>query len=149
MRYEYIKQGFSECIDISWDDINRQIEYEVQQKTCRTICDNDTDTDLTYLLLDQQNFQPSIRKIHQEMIEKYNIKDLHIYTSKKYKGKTFGRHCDNGNVLIVQSIGKMDYGFDDGNVVSLYPGDGLYIPRGMYHDPISSEPRVTLSFSWS
>jgi hypothetical protein len=146
MRYEFIKQGFCECIGIAWDDIEVQIQNEVQRKKCRII--GESLEDVTYILLDQQRFQPNILKIHQMMNDRYGLKVLHIYTSKNYNAKTFGRHCDNENVLIVQSIGRMDYKFDDENVISLEPGDGLYIPRGMYHDPISSEPRVTLSFSW-
>jgi ribosomal protein L16 Arg81 hydroxylase len=147
MRYEFIKQGFLECTELVWEDIDIQIENEVRRRKCRII--GETYDDLTYILLDQQRFNPNILKIHQKMIDQYNLKVLHIYTSKNYNGKTFGRHCDNGDVLIVQSIGKIDYKFDDDRVISLQPGDGLYIPKGVYHDPISSEPRVTLSFSWS
>jgi len=147
MRYEFIKQGFLECVGLTWEDIDLQIQNEVQRRKCRVI--GESYEDVTYLLLDNQRFQPNITKVHREMIEKYNLNVLHIYASKNYKGKTFGRHCDNQNVLIVQSIGKMEYKFDDDQIICLQPGDGLYIPKGMYHDPISSEPRVTLSFSWS
>lgn len=43
----------------------------------------------------------------------------------------------------------MSYKFDDGELIVLKPGDGVYIPKGMYHDPIPIEPRVSLSFSWN
>lgn len=147
MRYEFIKQGFLECVGLTWEDIDLQIQNEVQRRKCRVI--GDSYEDITYLLLDSQRFQPNIAKIHQVMNDKYGLKVLHVYTSKNFNAKTFGRHCDSENVLIVQSIGKMEYKFDDDQIISLQPGDGLYIPKGMYHDPISSEPRVTLSFSWS
>jgi ribosomal protein L16 Arg81 hydroxylase len=147
MRYEFIKQGFLECTELTWEDIDIQVHNEVQRRKCRIV--GESYDDLTYILLDYQRFNPNISKIHQKMMDQYNLKVLHIYTSKNHNGKTFGRHCDNVDVLIVQSIGKMDYRFDDDQVISLQPGDGLYIPEGVYHDPISSEPRVTLSFSRS
>ena len=147
MRYEFIKQGFRECIGITWDDIELQIQDELKRNQCR-IVGEDSDS-LTYILLDNEIRQPNISKVHQIMKDNYSLNVLHVYTSKGYNGKTFGRHCDDENVLIVQSIGKMEYKFDNGSIVCLQPGDGLYIPEGMYHDPISSEPRVTLSFSWS
>ena len=52
------------------------------------------------------------------------------------------------NVLIVQSIGVISYKFDSGAVCTLNPGDSIFIPKGVYHDPIIEGPRATLSFSW-
>ena len=52
------------------------------------------------------------------------------------------------DVLIVQAIGSVCYSFDDGKIFRLNPGDSIFIPKGVYHNPIVLEPRVTLSFSW-
>ena len=49
--------------------------------------------------------------------------------------------------MIVQSFGRVKYRFDDGSEVTLNPSDALYIPKGMYHNPIIMEPRITLSFA--
>ena len=72
---------------------------------------------------------------------------IHLYYSFKDNAKCFLRHKDRVNVLIVQAIGKMSYKFDNGRVCTLNPGDSLYIPLGIYHEPITSKPRVTLSCS--
>lgn len=147
MRYEILKAEFMECTELTWDAIDTQIDNEIQKNTCRII--GDSEEEKTYLLLDSQRFHPTISKIHAIMKDKYRLTTLHLYVSKNVDAKTFGRHCDNDNVLIVQSIGKMSYKFDNDQVVILTPGDGLHIPKGMYHDPIPIEPRVTLSFSWN
>lgn len=72
---------------------------------------------------------------------------IHLYYSFKDNAKCFLRHKDRVDVLIVQAIGKMSYKFDNGRVCTLNPGDSLYIPLGIYHEPITSKPRVTLSCS--
>ena len=72
---------------------------------------------------------------------------MHLYMSLCGDSSTFGRHNDTDDVLIVQSIGVMHYTFDDGNTITLEPGDGLFIEKEVYHTPIVPGPRVTLSFS--
>ena len=57
-----------------------------------------------------------------------------------------GRHCDDKDVLIVQAIGRMEYGFDDGKIFVLDPGDSIFIPEGVYHNPTVHSPRATVSF---
>jgi ribosomal protein L16 Arg81 hydroxylase len=145
MKYEVIRDQFYECLDLTWDVINTQVEKEIQNNTCRII---GNDEEKTILLLDNENFHPIISKMYAIMRYKYRLTTLHIYTSQN-NAQTFGRHCDQSDVLIVQSIGKMSYKFDDGELIVLKPGDGVYIPKGMYHDPIPIEPRVSLSFSWN
>ena len=83
----------------------------------------------------------------EELRVKENAMDMHVYMSLGGNSSTFGRHKDGNNVLIVQAIGKIHYAFDDGNVVTLKPGDSLLIKKGTYHNPIVSGPRVTLSAS--
>ena len=72
---------------------------------------------------------------------------IHLYYSFKDNAICFLRHKDRMDVLLVQAIGKMSYKFDNGRVCTLNPGDSLYIPLGIYHEPITSKPRVTLSCS--
>lgn len=144
---EVIRNQFHECLGLTWDIVNAQIKSEIENNTCRIIGDGE-DEEKTILLLDNDNFHPIISKMCDIMRYKYRLTTLHIYTSQN-NAKTFGRHCDQSDVLIVQSIGKMSYKFDDGKLIVLEPGDGVYIPKGMYHDPIPIEPRVSLSFSWN
>lgn len=145
MNYKVFKSKFLGCVGLTWESIEQQIEYEMKNNTCRIEGDGN---DVTYLLLDQNNYCSEISNIHQNMRRQENLRTLHVYASKTSKAKTFGRHNDSVDVLIVQSFGKMSYKFDDGNVIILSPGDGVFIPKGMYHDPIPIEPRITLSFSW-
>jgi len=85
----------------------------------------------------------SLKPAYQEV----GMEEMHIYISFSDNAETFGRHNDEDDVLIVQSIGKMAYRFDNGKTCVLSPGDSLFIPAGVYHHPIVHEPRVTLSFS--
>ena len=85
--------------------------------------------------------------------EDMKTKVLHVYTSLGGNSPTFGRHNDGMDVLIIQSIGSIQYKIDNdtrqSDTVTLNPGDGIIIRRGVYHTPIIKEPRVTLSFSWT
>ena len=77
-----------------------------------------------------------------------NTKVLHVYTSLGSNSLTFGKHRDDTDVLIIQSIGQIEYEIED-DIITLNPGDGIIIKEGVYHTPIVKEPRVTLSFSWT
>ena len=39
-----------------------------------------------------------------------------------------------------------NYGFDDGKIFVLDPGDSIFIPEGVYHTPTVHSPRATVSF---
>jgi len=72
---------------------------------------------------------------------------MHTYVSFGKDSMTFGNHDDPVDVLLVQAKGSTSY-ICDGSTYTLNPGDSLFIPKGSYHEPIVSGPRVTLSFSW-
>ena len=80
---------------------------------------------------------------------------MHVYYSIGNRAVTFGRHQDCEDVMIVQSYGTIEYLMDDGTPyekgdvesVKLEPGDSLWIKEGTWHDPIVTEPRITLSLS--
>ena len=72
---------------------------------------------------------------------------MHVYTSLGANSTTFSRHCDSANVLIVQSVGRMNYYVEGLGSIECNPGDGILIPSGVYHTPYVIEPRITLSFS--
>ena len=51
--------------------------------------------------------------------------------------------------MIVAAIGTVTYNFDNDLSYTLNPGDSVLITKGEYHQPVITEPRVTLSFSWT
>lgn len=74
------------------------------------------------------------------------IDNIYTFISHRAGARTYSRHNDPENVLLVQAIGKMMYRFDDGTSCVIEPGDSLYIPSGVYHDPHAiMGPRVTIS----
>jgi len=83
-----------------------------------------------------------------EAKEKTGINFLHIYTSIVAESFIFGRHNDSMSVLIVAAINDIEYSFDDGSSYLLNPGDGIFIPRGVYHKPKVFGPRSTFSYCW-
>jgi hypothetical protein len=74
------------------------------------------------------------------------IENIYTFISRKAGAETYGRHKDAESVMLVQAIGKMMYRFDDGTSCVIEPGDSLFIPSGVYHEPRAiMGPRVTLS----
>lgn len=134
---------FSKVTELKWEDIIKKIDYEFSLNLHKYITDGiNSPTFVTH-----SSFYPgSIQEAFDEVKEKFPVEDLHIYTSFAAKSKTFGLHKDSMSVLIVASIGKIQYTLEESQVVTLQPGDALFIPAGMYHDPVILEPRVTLSF---
>lgn len=84
-----------------------------------------------------------------EAHEKMGVNFLHIYTSFIADSYLFDRHNDIMSVLIISCIGNVEYAFDDGSSYILNPGDGIYIPKSVYHKPKIFGPRVTFSYCWS
>lgn len=103
--------------------------------------------------LENSTYLPGSLRIFKEIIDDPRLHvdkgDVHTYISYGPKARTYGRHNDKESVLLVQIINEMSYKFDDGSVCVLRPGDSLFIPSGVYHDPkpIAGGPRVTLSMS--
>ena len=146
MDYIVTRNHFEKCKDILWDDVIFKIDFEICHNSHKIII-SDNETIPTIVL--HNNFYPkTIQTAFDEVKDKIFIRILHIYTSFSRDSKTFGRHCDDEDVILVQSKGKTGYKFDNGEEIILSPGDSLFIPKGVYHDPILYEPRVTLSFSW-
>ncbi len=145
--YEVKRKHFSICKLISWEDVIDKLSYEFSQKTHKTII-ADLLNPPTFVM--HTNYLPnSIGDAYKEVCNSLESNmEMHIYTSLGSQSDTFGRHKDKDDVIIVQSIGQVEYKFDDGCSFVLHPGDSLFIKRGVYHNPIVLGPRVTLSFSW-
>lgn len=146
IQIKYTKNHFNIATKLTWDDVIEKINNEFKNKTHKFVVER-FDIPPTFVL--HNNFLPkTIKYVFDEVNSKMNTKVLHIYTSFGQDSATFRRHKDQENVLIVQSIGSVCYLFDDDQKYTLNPGDSIFIPKYIYHDPIVLSPRVTLSFSW-
>jgi hypothetical protein len=142
----YTKNHFEISKNIIWDDVVKKISYECLNQTNKLIVKENSNSP-TIILID--NFFPgTIGESFDEVKSKTGIDVLHLYISFAKNASIFGKHCDDVDVLIVQSIGNVSYEFDNEMVYDLDPGDSLFIPKSVYHKPIVHDPRVTLSFSW-
>jgi hypothetical protein len=142
----YTKNHFQISKTIIWDDVVKKISYECLNQTNKLIVKENSNSP-TIILID--NFFPgTIGESFNEVKTEMGVNVLHLYISFAKNASTCGKHCDHVDVLIVQSIGNVSYKFDNGMVYNLTPGDSLFIPKGVYHEPIVHDPRVTLSLSW-
>ena len=142
----YNRFSFTLVNKIIWDDVIEKISNEFCEKSHKVKINGKNG--LPTFILHNNYYPKSIAKAFTEVNQITNTSDMHMYISFAKNSETFGRHSDDRDVLIVQALGSVSYGFDSGQVVKLYPGDNLLIPKGIYHEPITHGPRVTLSFSW-
>lgn len=134
----FTKGRFKRVKEVSWKDVKLKMTDEIKQNSGYHIKD-DTQSFVCHNKYVPGTLEPAYKEVNMDV--------MHIYISFSDKAETFGRHNDTEDVLIVQSIGKMSYMFDNGKICTLHPGDSVFIPEGVFHTPIVSEPRVTLSFS--
>ena len=146
MEVKFTKNHFHKTKNIIWEDVIFQMSEEFKNKTHRLVV-NDLNVSPT-IVLHGYHFPNTIGEAFREVNSEIGTNHMHIYTSFGENSSTFGRHKDSMDVIIVQSIGSICYSFDDGKIYKLDPGDSIYIPKNVYHNPIVLEPRVTLSFSW-
>lgn len=142
--YKYMPKKYSICKNVSWDDIIKKINNECIRQSHRLLVNDRRES---MIVLHNDFYPGSIKLAFDEVSKDCGVNVLHIYTSFSQNPPAFPRHRDKDNVTIVQSFGSIKYGFDDGSIVEMNPGDAIYIPMGVYHTPIVSEPRITLSFS--
>ena len=166
MPYVVTKNHFPE-LPIEWEDCIQKTAREFEWNTTRVLYDSKT---LPTVVLHEEGYRPrSIGKTFNVIKNQltttehdsisntwlWNIKHMHIYYSIGFKAVTFGRHQDQEDVMITQAYGTMKYLMDDGTPEEILPqeevileqGDSLWIKEGTWHDPIVTEPRITLSLS--
>ena len=121
--------------------------------------DGETDNPNLALDIDRQVIVPTIVTHTQDHLndhtrqiceEAYALKlrNLHIYSNIMAESFVFKSHNDPMSIMLVQCIGMSQYEFEDGTIHELNEGDGLYVPRGIYHAPRIFGPRVTFSYNW-
>ena len=143
---KYLKQKFNNCRNILWSDVVAKISQEFSNKTHQIKLDESGEFPPTFCL--NNDYLPGkLQKIYDNMQRKWKIKGMHVYTSLGANSTTFSRHCDRVDVLIVQSVGRMNYYIEGLGAIECNPGDGILIPSGVHHTPYVVEPRITLSFS--
>tara|TARA_R100000030_G_C3159970_1_gene100510 strand:- start:32 stop:487 length:456 start_codon:yes stop_codon:yes gene_type:complete len=143
--YRYFKDKFEKCKDVTWDDVIEKLSYEFSVGSHKFLVESNSIP--PSFVMHTNKFPGTLFDAFEELRVKENVIDMHVYMSLGSNSSAFGRHNDPDNVLIVQAIGEIQYAFDDGNVITLNPGDSLLIKKGVYHTPIVSGPRVTLSCS--
>ena len=79
--------------------------------------------------------------------------DAHIYFALNKLSKSFDRHKDTSHNFIVQIEGKTNFKvWQDNKIVLnelLGKGDMIYIPKNTYHQAVSKEKRLSISFAMS
>ena len=143
--YKHSKDKFKKCKDVTWDDVIEKLSYEFSIGSHKFLVESNSIP--PSFVMHTNKFPGTLFDAFEELRVKENVIDMHVYMSLGSNSSAFGRHNDPDNVLIVQAIGEIQYTFDDGNVITLNPGDSLLIKKGVYHTPIVSGPRVTLSCS--
>ena len=143
--YKHSKDKFKKCKDVTWDDVIEKLSYEFSIGSHKFLVESNSIP--PSFVMHTNKFPGTLFDAFEELRVKENVIDMHVYMSLGSNSSAFGRHNDPDNVLIVQAIGEIQYAFDDGNVITLNPGDSLLIKKGVYHTPIVSGPRVTLSCS--
>ena len=155
MDYKIFRGKFKICKNITWDQVIDKIYYEYATKTIRFIGNDDSKVRPPTFVCENYNYLPNtIQDAWDEVHAVYeNINTMHVYTSFGLDAATAGRHRDTMDVMIVQAVGDMVYAFDTDcldkkDEVILKPGDALYIPKGVHHEPLGIGPRISLSFDF-
>lgn len=101
----------------------------------------------TFVTHTQDNLNDHVRTICEEAYA-LKLRNLHTYSTVMAESYVFKSHKDPHSIMLVQCIGMTSYHFEDGTIHQLKEGDGLYIPRGIFHAPQVFGPRVTFSYNW-
>ena len=143
-----LNQIFTHAKNITWEDTIKKIdtEYEVYKgDSLKIVNQNMTPpTIVCHAPIYPNTFLIAYNQIFNEIAR--IVSDMHTYISFTNNAPNFGKHDDEDDVLIVQAIGNIKYKVDGINEVTLNPGEALYIPKYIAHEPFINGRRVTLSF---
>ena len=139
-------------VNVSWDDVIKKLDSEFTEGShYLQVSGPPSEFHPRVGVVCHNNHFPGsigdlVRLVQPDLESKYDYCDVDMYVSFCKDACSPGRHCEDKDVLIVQAIGRMEYGFDDGRIFVLDPGDSIFIPEGVYHNPTVHSPRATVSF---
>ena len=144
---KHFKQWIDECffLGVTWNDVIDKVDVDVFNGEWG-YCEDPQEGFIPSIVCEGKWTPPMFKPIIDKVADNFDYHRVHTYISFA-KGKTLGRHNDTMDVFIVNVLGIVKYEFDDGTEVTLEPGDGIHIPKGVYHNPSVIGPRCSLSFS--
>lgn len=143
--FRYLK-SYADVSQIKWADVINKLDTDVRLGQWG-YGGPDKDGALPTFIAEGNYIPDKWVELTDKVYDEYGMNAMHSYISFTESSSTLGRHADGMNVLIVQAIGLTSYMFDDGSFITLRPGDAVYIPKGIYHNPHPHGPRLSLSFS--
>ena len=143
----FVKSAFQDLP--TWEDIILNFDYEVNNNRI----DVKNFGDLGVATHHGENI-PAVNNIKKQIQAlRPNEKECtaHIYVSFLTKSKNLGAHKDGSDVFYIQALGKTFWEVDFNRQRESYllePGDLIYIPKGVVHNPIPKSPRVGISIGF-
>ena len=133
---------------VIWNDAVKKVNFDVDNDAFYALKEETDVNEERVTIIGLTNYKtPSIKVAYDSVFSEFPmIESMYLYISKIKGSHCFDRHNDPEAVLLVQCIGSMSYEFDDGSTRTINPGDALYIPSEVYHNPTVNTPRVTMSF---
>ena len=140
--HEYMKEVLMKTP--SWQDFIDQIDFSFLNKL-----ELKGNSDFGIVVEDSDTIR-QVRNLEQRIIKNnpnYRLTHTQCYLSLSSKSTTFGKHNDTTDVWFWQCIGQTKWTVWDPDPITyiLNPGDIIYVPVGMYHDPQPVTPRAGMS----
>ena len=83
----------------------------------------------------------------QDVLQDLECRVAHLYIGIDITNLGFGNHVDDVDVWFWQNKGTSRWDFNNGDSYTLYEGDLIYVPKGVYHKVSSVEARFGISMS--
>jgi mannose-6-phosphate isomerase-like protein (cupin superfamily) len=144
------ENAFPDYRNLDFDALDQKIRAAEQTFGARYVSsagDSNIHEEMSHTIMNEKYYTPRVAEIFEEMKAEHGVSDLHVYCSYQQDAGTIGKHKDYDDVLLIQSVGGMEY-LIDGETYFIKEGDALFIPKGTYHTPKVISQRITLSFAW-
>jgi len=132
--------------NFTWNDVIRNIDISIQNNlSSATFAMGGIALHEIYGIKDCELVMETLKKNN----PKNKNFSFNMYISLSKNSKSFGKHKDNSDVWVWQSIGKSKFSVFENSKefqYTLNPGDFLYIPKLIFHKATPLSPRVSISF---
>lgn len=147
-KVKVFKSRYPIATKVTWNDAVKKVNFDVDNNTFHLLKEENDVTEERVTIVGLTNYRtPSIETAYNVVLSEFPmIESMFVYISNAKGSDCFHRHNDPEAIWLVQCIGSMSYEFDDGSTRTINPGDALYIPSEVYHNPTVNTPRVTMSF---